>query len=274
MIALVMCGILVCVSGMAWAHESVGLFERTVLVESGGRVFAGIIWDPYTIITVSHGVYNRTDITVTDVNGRTLPAILAYADPYSDVAVISSHTGMDVVEMSDAGPGDTVYAVGHPKGRPYAVTGGIISSVWRDAPVTIQHDAYTATGSSGGPLLDGTGRLVGMNAASDGLSFAIPYHIISNAVDMVRETGSYSPGCIGVKLDGYSITAVRDRVAGVLYPGDIIMSVDGGHPRDMLYDRKPGDIIEIVLEDRSVLVQLGRMGIWFGIHVCMDDIVP
>ena len=245
-------------------------YERTVLVESGGRIFAGTIWDQHTIVTVHHGVYNQTYVAVTDARGRQMPAVLVYADPYSDVAVLSAHTGMGPLDVSAAGPGDGVYAVGHPEGRPYAVTGGIISSVSRGAPITIQHDASTATGSSGGPLFDRMGRLVGMNAAGDGLSFAVPHRIISAVVDSVRQTGTYSPGCLGVKMDGDTILTVRERVAGTLYPGDAVVSVDGGEPRDLLYDRLPGDVVEVVLEDRSVLVQLGAMGLWFGIHVCLD----
>ena len=245
-------------------------YERTVLVESGGRIFAGMIWDQHTLVTVHHGVYNQTEVAVTDARGRQVPAVLVYADPYSDVAVLSAHTGMEPLEVSDAGPGDGVYAVGHPEGRPYAVTGGIISSVSRGAPITIQHDASTATGSSGGPLFDHMGRLVGMNAAGDDLSFAVPYRIISAVVDSVRQTGTYSPGCMGIKTAGDTILAVRERVAGTLYPGDVMVSVDGGEPRDLLYDRLPGDVVEVVLEDRSVLVQLGTMGMWFGIHACQD----
>ena len=243
-------------------------YERTVLVESGGRIFAGTVLDQHTIITVHHGVYNRTDVAVTDARGQDMPAVLVYADPYSDVAVLSAHTGMEPLMMSDAGPGDGVYAVGHPEGRPYAVTGGIISSVSRGAPITIQHDAATATGSSGGPLFDYMGRLVGMNTASDDLSFAVPHHIISAVVDSVRQTGTYSPGCLGVKLDGGTILTVRERVAGVLHPGDTIISVAGGEPHDLLYEHRPGDVVEVVLDDRAVLVQLGTMDKWFGIHAC------
>lgn len=244
-------------------------FERTVLIQSGGRTFAGIVWDNSTVITAQHGVYNQTEVAVTDARGAALPAAIIYADQYSDVAILSASTGMAPLEMSFAGPGDPVYAVGHPSGRPYVVTGGIISSVERGPPITIQHDAATATGSSGGPLFDHSGRLVGMNAASDGLSFAVPHHIITNVVESVRETGEYSPGCVGVKLDGGVVRAVRDEVAGTLRPGDIILSVDGGEPYDLVYDRRPGEIVEVVLEDRSVLVQLGRMGEWFGIHRCL-----
>ena len=245
-------------------------FERTVLVQSGGRTLAGIIWDETIIVTTHHGLYNQTEAVVTDVRGNDIPATILYADTYSDVAVLAAYTGMEPLEMSTAGPGDTVYAVGHPAGRPYAITGGIISSVERHAPITIQHDAATSTGSSGGPLFDNLGRLVGMNTAVDDLSFAVPHEIMSAVIESVRSTGTYSPGCLGVKLDGDTVRTVRDRLAGVIRPGDVIMSVDGGHPTDMLYERLPGEVVEVVLEDRSELVRLGMMGKWFGIHVCRD----
>lgn len=245
-------------------------FERTVHIESGGRTFAGIVWDGFTIVTAQHGLHNQTDLTVRDARGVELEAVLVHADVYSDVAVLAARTGAEPLEMSAAGPGDAVYAVGHPNGRPYAVTGGIISSVDRGAPVTIQHDAAVFTGNSGGPLFDRMGGLVGMNAANDDLSFAIPHEILSAVVESVRETGTYAPGCLGVKLDGNTVEHIRPRMSGVLHPGDVILSVDGKEPYDLLYDRAPGDIVEVVLEDRSVLVQLGAMGKWFGVHACLD----
>ena len=245
-------------------------FERTVHIESGGNVFAGIIWDGDTIITAQHGLHNRTDMVVSNAHGEEMAAILVYADPYSDVAVITTRTGMGPLELSDAGPGDGVYAVGHPNGRPYAVTGGIISSVDRGVPVSIQHDAAVFTGNSGGPLFDRMGKLVGMNTASDDLSFAVPHWIITNVAESVRETGTYVPGCIGVMLDGDTVRTVRERVAGVIHPGEVIISVDGREPYDILYDRSPGDVVQVVLEDRSVLVQLGAMGKWFGVHACRN----
>ena len=125
-------------------------FERTVLVESGGRVFAGVVWDRHTIVTVHHGVYDQTEVSVTDARGRDMPAVLAYADPYSDVAVLSAHTGMEPLKMSDAGPGDGVYAVGHPRGKAVRYNRRHnIHAQSRGPPITIQHDAATATGSSG-----------------------------------------------------------------------------------------------------------------------------
>ena len=252
-------------------HDAIPwFFERTVLIESGGKTSAGIIWDDVTIVTTQHGLLNQTDITVKDVRGEALAAVVVHADIYSDVAVIAALTGMEPLEMSFAGPGDAVYAVGHPGGRPYAVTGGIISSVDRGAPVSIQHDAAVFTGNSGGPLFDHMGGLVGMNSASDDLSFAIPHRIISAVVESVRETGAYTPGCIGVKLGGNTIEHTRPRVSMVLHPGDVIVSVDGKEPYDLLYDRQPGEVVEVILEDRSVLVQLGMMGKWFGVHACLD----
>lgn len=244
-------------------------FERTVVIRSGSTTFAGIIWDNSTIVTTQHGMNNQTDITVTDARGANVPATVLYADQYSDVAVIHADTRMGRLEASMAVPGDAVYAVGHPGGRPYAVTGGVISSVERAQPVTIQHDAATFSGSSGGPLFDHAGGLVGMSAAIDDLSFAIPYHIIDIVVESVHATGTYVPGCVGIKLDGNTVKTVREWTPGVILPGDVVVSVDGGPPRDIIYDRSPGDIIEVELEDRSVLTRLGTMELWFGIHACV-----
>lgn len=283
-------GIILCVGAMAAALVALGatnyygpvseahtdpnadvpwFFERTVLIDSGGKTSAGIIWDSNTIVTTQHGL-NRTQITVTDARGTELPASVLFMDPYSDVAVLHAATGMEPLEASVAGPGDPVYAVGHPGGRPYAVTAGVISSVDRPLPVSVQHDAATFTGNSGGPVFDHYGGLVGMSAAMDDLSFSIPYGLISTVVDSVHATGAYSPGCVGMKLDGDTVRTVRNRVAGTIHPGDTIILVDGGGPRDLLYHRSPGDVVEVVMEDRTAQVRLGHMGLWFGIHACLD----
>lgn len=252
-------------------HTIPWFFERTVHIESDGRVSAGIIWDSYTIITTGHGIYNSTELVVTNVHGDVIPTVLVHTDPYSDVAILTAYTGMPPLIMSNAGPGEQVYAVGHPGGRPYAITGGIISSVSRGAPASVQHDAATYTGSSGGPLFDDTGALVGMSAAIDNLSFAIPRHIIETVIESVRMTGTYTPGCIGIMLDGNTVRSVRERVTGIIHPGDVVLSVDGGMPYNLLYGHPPGDIIPITLEDRNILVRLGGMTEWFGVHMCRDQ---
>lgn len=244
-------------------------FERTVLIESGGKTSAGIIWDAHTIVTTQHGL-NRSQIGVTDARGVELPASVLFMDPYSDVAVLHAATGMEPLEASTAGPGDPIYAVGHPSGRPYAVTAGVISSTDRPLPVGVQHDAATFTGNSGGPVFDHYGGLVGMSAAMDDLSFALPYRLVSTVVDSVHATGTYSPGCVGMMLDGDTVRTVRNRVAGTIHPGDTILSVDGGEPRDLLYYRSPGDVVEVVTADRTEQVRLGSMGLWFGIHTCIN----
>lgn len=254
------------------AEESVPwFFAQTVHIQSGGNIQAGIIWDANTIVTSSHGIVNNT-IYITDVYGNHIPGTLLIADPYSDVAVILAYTGGEPVRgQLDAIPGQWVYAVGHPKDRPYAVTFGIISSIHRSLPVSIQHDAVVSTGNSGGPLFTLDSRLVGMTVASDDLAFAVPYEILDAVVQSMHETGTYAPGCIGIVLDDNTIRTVRDEVAGILHPGDVIMSIDGKPPSELQYDRSAGEYVVVVLENRTVQVQLGYMGEWFGIHRCMDS---
>ncbi len=242
------------------------LLERTVHINSEGRVSAGIILDDSYIVTTRHGISNHT--VITDSYGNVIDGVVVFTDPYSDVAIISADTDMGPLELSDAGIGERVYAVGHPDGRPYIITAGVISSTGMGAPVSVQHDAATFSGSSGGPVFDGNGRLVAMSAAGDGLSFAIPHYIITSVVKSVDEYGSYTPGCIGVMIDHNVVRSVRERVSHVVAAGDVIESVDGREPFNILYDREPGEIVDVVINGEIIPVQLGYMGEWFGIHAC------
>jgi len=76
--------------------------------------------------------------------------------------------------------GERVYALGHPNESVWSLTAGVISSVRSGL---IQHDAALGTGSSGGPLLDGRGRMVGINTAklfepAEGIGFARPVALL------------------------------------------------------------------------------------------------
>ena len=190
---------------------------------------------------------------------------------HSDVAVFETTHVMDVVERSAAAQGDPVYATGHPLGRENAVTGGILVHTNRDAPATIQHDAYMQEGNSGGGLWDEYGRLIGMNAATDGLGYAIPYDLIKRVVDSYRATGGYAPACIGASIspDG-TVLGVEDRAFGIIHEGETVISVDGLPPYGILYMRDPGDAVVVILENRTVMMTTGYVGEWMGIRACLE----
>lgn len=270
---LVLCVMCCVVISTAYAHtpfdsDAPWFFERVVHIQNGDTTQAGIIWDGTTIVTSSHGILSDV-IHVTDVYGNKIQATLLEADVYSDVAVIEAHTGMSAVEPLYAAPGDMIYAVGHPKERPYVVTMGIISSIHHGMPASIIHDAAVSTGSSGGPVFGvNNGGLAGMTVARDELAFAIPYDIIDVVVQSVREEGTYAPGCVGIMLDDHTVRTTHEGVTGI-YPGDVILSIDGREPFELQYERSAGEYVTVVLEDRTIQQRLGHMEEWFGVHRCV-----
>jgi serine protease Do len=107
--------------------------------------------------------------------------------------------------------GDSVLAIGSPYGLFHTVTSGIISAKERynaleDGPTFqefLQTDAAVNPGSSGGPLVDMEGRLVGINTAIygeayQGISFSIPSRVAKTVYEQIRETGEVTHGWLGV----------------------------------------------------------------------------
>ena len=94
----------------------------------------------------------------------------------------------------------------------------------------IQTDAAINTGNSGGPLLDSSGRVIGVNTqiaspsgASAGVGFAVPVNTVSRVVPQIIETGAYVPPRLGIRMDGRGYLSRfvlgRLRTAGVLVVG-------------------------------------------------------
>ncbi|MEO8438024.1 MAG: trypsin-like peptidase domain-containing protein [Chloroflexota bacterium] len=162
------------------------------------------------ILTNRHVVTGSQSLTVELSDGRQLPATIVKESDTNDLAVIKiAATGLHPATIGDAASvqvGETVIAIGSPLGTfTETVTKGILSATGRTItvqdeatgrPVTLtgllQTDAAINPGNSGGPLLDDTGRVIGINTAvstnAEGLGFAIP---ISDAATLIAQaTGS------------------------------------------------------------------------------------
>ena len=167
-------------------------------------VGSGVIVDPNGyIITNAHVVERAQQVTVVlrlaggdesptaaVAHGRTLKATIAGVDQSSDIAVLKvDATGLPTLPFGDyhqVRQGQVVLAFGSPEGLDDSVTLGVVSSVARqpdpDQPmIYIQTDAAVNPGNSGGPLVDATGHLIGINTyilsasgGSQGINFAIP----------------------------------------------------------------------------------------------------
>ena len=199
-------------------------------------------------------------------------------------------------DSDDVVVGDATIAIGSPLGLTGTVTSGIVSALNR--PVTagdatdvsfisaIQTDAAINPGNSGGPLVNSRGEVIGINSAiattgssvsgqsgSIGLGFAIPINQARRVATELIETGSSSYPVIGVQLDmsyegqGALVQSVVEGGPASetdLAAGDVITAIDGVKVSDgtelvvRIRAKNPGDVVDLTLEDGSVIeVTLG-----------------
>jgi len=175
------------------------IFQRVspsvVTVKDGKDLGAGVIVsDSGTILTAAHIVASGGGITVTFADGTVVAASVTSADKQTDIAVLTPTQLPQVVVPAtlggDTNIGETVVAVGNPLGLTDSVSSGVVSGLNRSAQTDtgkrtglIQFDASVNPGSSGGPLLDDRGMVVGIVVAlADptgqdsfaGIGFAVP----------------------------------------------------------------------------------------------------
>ena len=198
------------------------------------------------VVTNAHVVEQASTLAVVLADGTTAPARLVGTDALTDVAVLKierEHLPVATLGSAiDLQSGQTAVAVGSPIGQlgGPSVTVGVISAVGRRIKSVngnelydmIQTDAPIANGSSGGPLCDGAGAVVGMTtAAADddpsatGLSFAIPVDILRGVVDDIILTGTARHAWLG--LEGADVDSTVAKQAGVLGAAKITKIVDG-----------------------------------------------
>ena len=210
--------------------------EGATEVDSGSG--SGFVWDKeghvVTNFHVVQGVLqNRGKLTVTLQDQSTLPAEIRGVEPKKDIAVLKINTPADkLVPIRLRDPkeellvGQKTIAIGNPFGFDHTLTVGIVSALGRAMPgvgnVTIrdmiQTDAAINPGNSGGPLLDSSGRLIGMNTqiysrsgTSSGVGFAVPATAIQRIVPQIIRTGRAEQVGLGI-----SILEGRSRVRGVI----------------------------------------------------------
>jgi len=209
-------------------------------------------------------------LTVEMNNGDQFPATIVGRDSNYDLAVIKVNKGnLPELTLGDSSKiviGDPVVAIGSPLGLASTVTSGIVSALNR--PVTtgssgaesyvnaIQTDAAINPGNSGGALLDGSGRIIGINSAiaslgssfggqsgSIGLGFSIPINEAKRVIDELIATGKSTRPVLGVFFDttytggGAKIARLSSgegaEKAGIPV-GAIIRSIDGTRITDQV----------------------------------------
>lgn len=217
-----------------------------------------IIHSDGTILTNHHVVEGAQKIVVKLAGGREFEAKVVGQDSRTDIAVIKIDAkgslptavlgNSDRIEV-----GEWVMAVGNPFGLDNSVTSGIVSAKGRHIGAGpyddfIQTDAAVNPGSSGGPLVNLRGEVVGINTAivsqtgaNIGIGFAIPVNLVKELLPQLKEKGKVTRGFLGVSIQ--NITPVIAESLGLdKARGALVASVDSGGPAERAGVRV-GDII-------------------------------
>jgi serine protease Do len=169
----------------------------TVQVTARGRQAgngSGIVWRHDGLIITNAHVARGNDLAVTFADGRTVEPRFVARDERHDLAALIVDTGdllaAPIGDAADLRPGSVVLALGHPWGIANSLSLGVVHGVTRGRsgnPKWIAADVNLAPGNSGGPLVDATGRVVGVNAAIvNGLGAAIPSNVVERFVRQVE----------------------------------------------------------------------------------------
>ncbi len=183
------------------------------------------------ILTNNHVVADTSEIKITFNDGEVLPATIVGTDPKTDVAVIkvdsSNYAALPKGSSAKLKVGELVMAVGSPFGFEQSVTTGIVSALGRSntnilsTPNAfedfIQTDAAINPGNSGGPLVDMSGRVIGINSAiatsshsSSGVGFAIPIDLAANIAERLIKDGKVKRVAIGIALQQMTPVLARE----------------------------------------------------------------
>jgi len=230
---------------MADAVETAG--TATVLVNARRRFPAsGIAYDSDLILTASHVIEREDDIPVLLPDGSKKSAKLIGRDPGSDLAVI--RLGSSVAELAESAEGEArvgqlVLALGRPTPDGIQASLGVVSAI--GGPVYTRHggllehhirtDAIPYPGFSGGPLVDSSGRVLGMNTSglTRGASLAIPVGLAWKIAESLAKHGSVRRGYLGIRSQPVEIpSSHQDTLGRQQETGLLLVSVEKGSPAE------------------------------------------
>jgi serine protease Do len=240
------------------AHLAEAVRKSVVEVRDGSRgAGAGVILDDAgLVLTNAHvvaGERRGPNVSVVIQNAGEFGASVVKGDGRLDLALLKlddGPTGLRPARFGDSEalrPGELVFAVGHPGGRLGAVTAGVVGDRprRRGGPAYIRSDVDLAPGSSGGPLLNARGEVVGINAMiSSGSAISIPSGAVESWLSSSAGQTSKRRPMLGVRVlanisgTGLVVATVGSGSAaersGVI-AGDVLLAA-GGRPLRELRD--------------------------------------
>jgi serine protease Do len=210
------------------------------------------------VVTNNHVVEHADEVTVILEGGSRRQAKIIGRDPRTDLALlkIESEEPLPYVRFTDsddAKVGDWVVAVGNPFGLGGSASAGIISARGRDiqsGPYDdfLQIDAPINRGNSGGPLFDGSGRVIGVNTAifspsggNVGIGFAIPANLAEPIIAELKTKGRVERGWLGVHIQEVT-ESLAEGLGLEEETGALVSSVNPDSPAERA-GLQPGDVI-------------------------------
>ena len=238
------------------------LEPSVVTIKTGDGLGSGVVYRADgVIVTNAHVVGSAKQVQVTFADSTQVGGQVTGTDEVTDLAVVRvDRQGLPAVSLRQdlPQPGETALAIGSPLGFENSVTKGIISGVSRQIPASttggrplvdlIQTDAAISPGNSGGALIDGQGRLVGINeayippsAGAVSLGFAIPANTVADVADELVRSGKVAHPFLGVNLT--TLTPQMSQALGMkVTSGALVRQVQSGSPADKSGVRT-GDVI-------------------------------
>jgi serine protease Do len=266
--------------------EAVSINPRDVGDRVSRVAGSGVIVDGSgLIVTNSHVVFGRRAISVTLDDGTMLPASLVGADPVFDVAVIRiplPPTGtLPVARLGDSDHvvvGEEVLTIGNPFALEQTLTRGIVSAINRILPNTplslmeplIQTDASINPGSSGGPLINRCGEVIGITTAilpeAQNIGFVVPVNLVKEVMPLLIASGRVVRPWLGVQGQ-LVVPALKELLRIPLEDGFLVEVVEPGSPAEQ--QGIAGGKLDMTVGGHSVLLGGDIITVMNGVTV--DD---
>jgi len=211
---------------------------------------SGILFTPDGFLLTNHHVIQGSrSVRIRLNDGRELTGRVVGADPWTDLAVVhADSSGLPFASFGDSAGlrvGQLVVAIGSPFGFESTVTAGVVSALGRTlrsitghlVDNVIQTDAALNPGNSGGPLVDGRGRVIGINTAiirpAQGICFAIPINMAKHILPQLMQHGRVVRGYLGLHGRGVPISPeLARRYELIQTTGVEVLAVEQGGPAD------------------------------------------
>jgi serine protease Do len=292
--------------------SAAGKKNRPVEESGSGFIVRGSGKTGYLVLTNNHVIADARSeqITIHLSDGRVFHPSQFWSDPETDVAVLAlgaaeSLPTLTLGNSNSAKVGQWVLAVGSPFGLSQSVTHGIVSARERGQVSLgnsirikefLQTDAAINPGSSGGPLVDLRGEVIGINTAiaspsgsNSGVAFSIPINLVTRVMAQLLEKGSVARGYLGMQVahafePADALKLGLDRLQGAwvesVYPdtpaaqagllaGDVVLQVesvsirDENHLINLISALPPGQRVRLhVWRNRNRMTMEAVVGDW------------